>query len=565
MSFTLLAPQGLWFLLSVPMWLVIQFYRLHKSRNDLKHLRAQPLQVRMQWLPLVAMLLILTSLSLALARPAWNPQPSPADERGRDVIFLLDVSRSMLAADARPNRLMVAIAAIRRAINHAQGDRFGLVVFAGSSAIVAPLTNDKTFFNHVLDQVGPNSVAQGGTRIEDALFKVLDKMIVDDVDAPAVDLILLSDGEDLGSQPERTLDNISALGVRLLVIGLGDTEFGARVPQRDGNGWVFYQQRELWSRLHASSLRALAQGVDQGLFLPVGTANLDLAVIIEQMRQLWPGANRRQGEILAYTEAYPYLLWLSFALMLVLLQKRSLIAAMAVLSFTSHGAELSPNFIAMSLSQQQLYAARLVADDQTAQAAQVYRHIASKTDQISVVVPANYNLATLLIITAQQLSAELEAMSEGEALFDDAEELEDPELYYQEAEQILRRVLQQQPAHVASAQNLEWLSQRAQQQQTNSTPPQSPPEQQAGKQTSDESQPQSSQESEQASDDASADADAEQGESESELQALLSSLENVALPIPVASAEEILNQARQRDSQQRSRAGKKQKAVERDW
>lgn len=190
-DFIFLAPQWLWLLLLIPLWLVIIFYHQKQSMRDLQSFRQTPLTKNNQYLQQTLMFSTLLALVLALAMPAWDPQPKSNETQGRDMVFLLDVSRSMLVKDAGPNRLEVARQAIRNTINASISDRFGLVVFAGSTSIQSPLTNDKTFFNYLLNQVNSNSVAQGGTRIEDALFKVLDKM-AEKNQHNAMDIILIS-------------------------------------------------------------------------------------------------------------------------------------------------------------------------------------------------------------------------------------------------------------------------------------------------------------------------------------------------------------------------------------
>ena len=115
-NFTLLTPQWLWLLALIPAWCFLAVYQQQKSRNDLKqfskHISLPALSRRC-----ATLLVTIALLSISLSRPAWDPQPKGLQDQGRDIIFLLDVSRSMLAADARPNRLEVARTAIRQVVN----------------------------------------------------------------------------------------------------------------------------------------------------------------------------------------------------------------------------------------------------------------------------------------------------------------------------------------------------------------------------------------------------------------------------------------------------------------
>ena len=620
-EFTFLAPEWLWLLSAIPFWFLLNYYHYRRSSRELYLFSQQPMNKQVLWPNSLLKLLSLSALIIALAQPAWDPKTATVSEQGRDMIFLLDVSRSMLSADSRPNRLAVAIHAIEQTVNASHADRFGLVVFAGSASIKSPLTNDKAFFNNILKQVDSNAVSYGGTRIEDALFKVLDKMAIKDNDTPAIDLILISDGEDLGSQPERALEKLNQLGVRLIVIGLGDSEFGARVPKRNGDGWVFDQGREYWSKMHTDTLRRLAKGAEQGMFFPIGTAAFDLEGIIAKLRQVWPGESRTKGQVKQYIQGYPYCLWLAlFTQILILIGgKKALIASLMLLSFNSQALLLnqevdanSPKTTAISVAEQASEATEnyietdkktlavltLVEQQQLAQslfvqypeqAAQVYRYIASQTQQLTTAISANYNLATSLIHLGEQLSAQQtsllddlnaeQATSAIKELFsggyeegydDYDEEMIDPQIYYQEAADILRLVLTMAPNHQASRINLEWLTIVAQQQKN---------EEQSSADQSEQKKPQESQQSEQKEQE-----DGEQSEEQTEQkaakdgknkgqqakqssqsQASAQQLAQMKLPPPSASAEEILQQAKKRDQQDRSPVKNNQKPVEQDW
>ena len=173
---TLLAPQWLWLLALIPVSCCLALYQHQKSKRDLKKFSASLLLTPL-YRRFGTILLAIALVSLSLSRPAWNPQPRGIQDQGRDIIFLLDVSRSMLAEDARPNRLEVARAAIKHVVNLPSNDRFGLVAFAGDAAIKSPITRDRVFLNTLLDSIGPGSVATGGTDIGDALMTVLRNMV----------------------------------------------------------------------------------------------------------------------------------------------------------------------------------------------------------------------------------------------------------------------------------------------------------------------------------------------------------------------------------------------------
>ena len=113
-------------------------------------------------------------LVLALMQPQWGQEWQEVQRQGRDLMIVLDVSRSMLAEDVVPNRLARAKNDIKDLVQVLQkegGHRLGLVVFAGQASLQCPLTLDYGFFLQQLNQVGPHTVTRGGTLIGDAIAR----------------------------------------------------------------------------------------------------------------------------------------------------------------------------------------------------------------------------------------------------------------------------------------------------------------------------------------------------------------------------------------------------------
>jgi len=225
--------------------------------------------------------LALTCMIIALARPAWNLQETTVKRSGRDLVFMVDVSKSMLAADLMPNRLERAKLAIRDCVEKLQGDRIALVAFAGTAAVKCPLTQDYGFFLMMLDAISTDSIALGGTLIGDALRATFDQ-VFDDQEKQFKDIIMITDGEDHESFPAQAAEKIGEAGVRLLIIGLGDDKEGRRIPvtTADGKtGFLKYNGREVWSRLDGQTLRRMAEATPGGRYLPVATGTVDLGEV----------------------------------------------------------------------------------------------------------------------------------------------------------------------------------------------------------------------------------------------------------------------------------------------
>lgn len=246
--------------------------------------------------------LSLLLLILALARPGWNPQPKAIAESGRDLIILLDVSRSMLAPDRIPNRLENIRATTAQMVEELpRGHRIALVLFAGSSQIVAPPSTDRQFVLKMLADASPESVAFGGTRIGDALQKIADSLLSDSNRHGFQDILVLTDGEDHDSDPLSVIPAINEAGASLLLVGLGDALHGMTIPLGDGS-YVMFEEERVVSRQNPTLLQEMATRADTGLYLNAGTRELDLGALYQQFIEQRIGAATRDADFLEYTD-----------------------------------------------------------------------------------------------------------------------------------------------------------------------------------------------------------------------------------------------------------------------
>ncbi|MCH2613093.1 MAG: VWA domain-containing protein, partial [Opitutales bacterium] len=168
-------------------------------------------------------------LTLALTRPGYQPQRFSIEQSGRDVVFALDVSRSMLARDAYPSRLEAAKQGIRDCLDGFEGEQVGLVIYAGSSSISCPLTTAYDIVRYMLSQIQPRSVEYGGSLLLSAIEKCVDQVLSSERRG-FQDIILLTDGEDHGPGIELVARRIKESEAKLLIVGLGDSQSGSRIP-----------------------------------------------------------------------------------------------------------------------------------------------------------------------------------------------------------------------------------------------------------------------------------------------------------------------------------------------
>lgn len=259
---------------------------------------------------------------LALARPAWDPRPETRPATGRDVVFLLDVSRSMLADDLAPSRLGRAKLAVQDCVEKIKGDRVALLAFAGSSALLCPLTVDYSFFLSALKEASPESVERGGSLPGDALRKAGELLLGRGSDGAHTDLVMVTDGGDADMADESFAEAAAAelgkKGARLLVVGIGDASQGRRIPETGADGsrrFVQYRGREVWDKLHSGLLRKMAAATPGGVYFNAGTGNFDLGEIYETVISAADKGGLGERTVVRYQEKFPLFLGVALALL----------------------------------------------------------------------------------------------------------------------------------------------------------------------------------------------------------------------------------------------------------
>ena len=276
----------LWLLLPLlAVWLLAGRARRHAARR----FRGAVTDLGRNLRPLLACLTLLgyAALVVAVARPGWESQATTLERRGRDVVFVVDVSRSMLAEDLAPNRLERAKLAILDTLEQLSGDRVALVAFAGSAVVKSPLTFDYGFFRLAVQQLSVTSVARGGSLVGDALRTVRDQ-VFDDRTVEYRDVLLITDGGDHDSFPAAAAEELGQRGVRLLAVGLGDDSAGQPIPLAGGStdgqpAYVEHEGQMVLSQLDADLLRAIAGATPGGRYIHVATGNVDLGRLYQEL------------------------------------------------------------------------------------------------------------------------------------------------------------------------------------------------------------------------------------------------------------------------------------------
>ena len=269
------APIWLWALLVLP---VLAFFFARAEQRGAEKLQ---LFVAARLLPQLAgtvnrgrrifrfvlLLLVLALVLVSLARPRWGYAYDEVKRKGLDLLLAVDTSRSMLSNDVQPNRLERVKLATQDLMNELQGDRVGLIAFAGRAFLQAPLTIDYDAAVDSINELDTKIIPEGGTNISDAIALATRTFGKSATGNRA--LIIFTDGEELSGDAVGAAKAAADAGVRIFTVGVGTPE-GSLIPiQGESGGTAFVKDAKgevVKSKLDETRLREVAQAAD-GFYL----------------------------------------------------------------------------------------------------------------------------------------------------------------------------------------------------------------------------------------------------------------------------------------------------------
>lgn len=214
-------------------------------------------------LKLIVISLGIIALTIALVNPKSGTKIETVKREGIDIVFALDVSKSMLAEDIAPNRLEKAKQITNQVISKLAGDRVGLIGYAGSAFPQIPITTDYGTTRTFLKTMNTNMVSSQGTAINQAID--LATTYFNDEDQTNKVLVLLSDGEDHESNLEAISEKAAEKGIRIYAVGLG-SEKGAPIPIKKGGKIQSYKKDKngetVITKMDPNTLKTIASITD---------------------------------------------------------------------------------------------------------------------------------------------------------------------------------------------------------------------------------------------------------------------------------------------------------------
>lgn len=214
-------------------------------------------------LKIVVVLVALLFLIIALVNPKMGTKMDTVKRQGIDIVFAVDVSKSMLAADIAPNRLEKSKQLVSQLINQLGSDKIGIIAYSGSAFPVLPMTSDYSVAKMFMQGMNPSMISSQGTMIDEAIDLASEKYF-DKKDKTSKLLIILSDGEDHSEEAVKAAENAKSIGIRIVTIGIG-TEKGGTIPlkslgqgselqkDQDGNIVVTKRNEEVLAKIAKST------------------------------------------------------------------------------------------------------------------------------------------------------------------------------------------------------------------------------------------------------------------------------------------------------------------------
>lgn len=254
---------------------------------------------------------------IALARPQWGFEWQEIKRQGIDIFVVIDTSKSMLTTDIKPNRLERTKLALQDLVRKLQGDRIGLIAFAGDAFVMCPLTVDYNGFLMTLDDLGVDSIPRGGTNVGRAIEEAIKSY--DNTPSRHRAVIILTDGENLEGDPLRSAQEAQKKGIKLFTIGIG-TQEGELIQVENEQGEKGFVKDEqgnfIKSRLNEDLLQKIAVATG-GVYVRASGAQFGLELIYDRELSKMEKRDFESKKEKRYFERFQVPLAVAFLLLIV--------------------------------------------------------------------------------------------------------------------------------------------------------------------------------------------------------------------------------------------------------
>ena len=313
-----------WLLLIVPVMLVVFLWtvfwkkRVQKAFGSMVVLKrlSPDLSFFKSTLKFSVLCLAISGLVIALVNPKIGTKLETIKREGVDIVFAIDVSKSMLAEDVAPNRIEKSKQLVTQIINNLASDRIGIIAYAGKAFPQLPITTDYAAAKMFLQSMNTDMLSSQGTAIDEAIQ--LSRNYFDDEEQTNRVLIIISDGEDHNDLSTEVAEAASEEGIKIYTIGVG-SEKGGPIPLKR-NGIVMSYKKDqnnetVITRLNAETLQLIAKEAN-GEYIDGNST----AAVVEQIRDILNAMDKKEFEAKEFAEYKDQFQWfLGFCLFFLIL------------------------------------------------------------------------------------------------------------------------------------------------------------------------------------------------------------------------------------------------------
>ncbi len=302
-----------WLLLILPVMAIVFLWTLFWKKSVQKKFgntravkRLSPNQsVFKSVLKFCTLTLAIGSFIVALVNPKIGTKLETIKREGVDIVFAIDVSKSMLAEDVAPNRLEKSKQLVTQIINNLTSDRVGIIAYAGKAFPQLPITTDYGTAKLFLQSMNTDMLSSQGTAIDEAIQ--LSRNYFDDEEQTNRVLVIISDGEDHNDLSEEVAETASEEGIKIYTIGVG-SEKGGPIPLKR-NGVVMSYKKDkngetVITKLNTETLKLIAAEA-KGEYIDGNTT----AAVVEQLRDILNKMDKKEFEAKEFAEYKDQFQW----------------------------------------------------------------------------------------------------------------------------------------------------------------------------------------------------------------------------------------------------------------
>lgn len=264
-------------------------------------------------LKFLLVILGLSAVIIAITNPRLGTKMETIKREGIDIVFALDVSKSMLAEDVAPNRLEKSKQIINQIINNLQGDRIGLIAYAGSAYPILPMTSDYSIGKMYLQNANTNMLSSQGTALNQAINQAINFF---DDDQQSKLLILISDGEDHGDDSKEALETAKEKGIKIVTISVGTTK-GGQIPLKENGKLLGYKKdsngETVVTKMNPETLKLIAEAT-KGKYLDGNNTKS----VVDNLQTVLSSIEKNESEtqqVAEFKTQYQWFLGLGFLLL----------------------------------------------------------------------------------------------------------------------------------------------------------------------------------------------------------------------------------------------------------